>query len=345
MKVRRTRTPCATLLCGLATLTALTGAACADGTPTRTDPIDADVAFSPTGPGAPGLVEITARGLTLEGPDEIPSGWTTLRLANESGMIHFAALQKVPDGIGIEDQQAEVAPVFQEGMDLLNAGDVDAALAAFGKLPAWFFEVVFLGGPGLTSAGESAETTVHLEPGTYLLECYVKTNGTFHSFNDDPETYGMVMEITVTEEDSRARAPRPTIDLAISSGEDLYSGGITGDDPVRPGRHTVAVHFEDQAVHEHFLGHDVHLARLGPDADLAELATWMNWTGPTGLDTPEPAGVEFLGGIHEMPAGETGYFDVLLTPGCYAWVAEVPDPAGKGMLRTFSVPAGRGGCP
>jgi hypothetical protein len=28
---------------------------------------------------------------------------------------------------------------------------------------------------------------------------------------------------------------------------------------------------------------------------------------------------------------------VELTPGRYAWIAEVPDPAAKGMLRTFTV--------
>ena len=333
------------LIATLSTLIALTAAGCEDATPTRTGQPEAEVSAARIGPGAPGLVEITARGMTLDGPEEIPSGWTTFRFHNESGMIHFAALQKLPEGVGIDDQQAEVAPVFQEGMDLLNEGQVDEALAAFGQLPAWFFDVVFLGGPGLTAAGVTGETTVHLEPGTYLLECYVKTNGVFHSFDADPETYGMVMEITVTDEDSGAEAPRPTLDVAISSGGDLYSGGIEVDGALRPGRHTVAVHFEDQAVHEHFLGHDVHLAQLGPDVDLDALATWMNWTGPTGLQTPAPAGVKFLGGVHEMPAGETGYLDVLLTRGCYAWIAEVPDPAGKGMLQTFSVPAGRGECP
>ena len=77
----------------------------------------------------PNVVEVTARGLDLEGPDEIPSGWTTFQLNNASGMAHFAVLERMPEGIGIEAQQEAVAPVFQEGMDLLNAGEVDAAVA------------------------------------------------------------------------------------------------------------------------------------------------------------------------------------------------------------------------
>jgi hypothetical protein len=38
-----------------------------------------------------------------------------------------------------------------------------------------------------------------------------------------------------------------------------------------------------------------------------------------------------------MPAGETGYFTAALEPGRYAWIAEVPNPAEKGMLQPFTV--------
>lgn len=284
----------------------------------------------PPGEGA-NVLELTARGLRFEGPDRIPSGWTTIRMANESGLAHFAVLERMPEGYGHAEQQEEIAPVFQEGMDLLNAGESEAALAVFETLPAWFGEIVFLGGPGLVSPGEVAQMTVDLEPGTYLLECYVKTNGVFHSYNRTPGATGMVHEITVTDEASGAPKPEPTIELSISS-----TDGIKGVRDLRPGSHTVAVHFDDQIVHEHFLGHDVHLVRLEDDTDLDALAAWMNWTRPTGLETPAP--VRFLGGTHEMPTGETGYFDVVLRPGRYAWIGEVPDPGDKGMFEIFEVP-------
>jgi uncharacterized cupredoxin-like copper-binding protein len=281
----------------------------------------------------PNTVEVTAQGLDLLAPDEVPAGWTTFRFDNVSGMLHFAVLERLPEGIGVEDQQEEVAPVFQEGMDLLNAGDFEAAMAAFGELPVWFNDIVFLSGPGFLAPGRTSQTTVYLEPGTYLLECYVKTNGVFHSYNPSPDEYGMVKEITVTEESLDASAPEADIEMTISS-----EGGIVVEGDAEPGEQTIAVFFEDQIVHEHFLGHDVHLARLEEDTDLEALATWMDWTQPTGLETPAP--VEFLGGTHEMPAGETGYFTVDLEPGQrYAWIAEVPNSAEKGMLRTFTVPS------
>lgn len=278
------------------------------------------------------VVEIVARGLQFEAPNEIESGWTTFRFRNESAMIHFALLQRVPDGVGIEEQQRQVAPVFQEGMNLLNAGETDAAMQKFGEVPEWFGQIVFTGGPGLLSPGRTSESIVHLEPGTYFIECYVKTNGIFHSYNPDTLAYGMVHQLTVTSTESDASAPEPTLSLTISSGRGIE---MTGD--VIAGEHTIAVRFEDQQAHENFVGHDVHLVRLADTTDVSRVAAWMDWTQRTGLETPAPA--EFLGGTNEMPAGATGYFTASLEPGRYAWVAEVPSPESKGMLQIFEVTA------
>ncbi len=310
---------------GLATVLVILTGGCAPSDDTPSASLD--------GSDTQGVVDIIARGLTLMAPDEIPSGWTTFRFSNESPMIHFVLVERVPDGQGIESQQAQVAPVFQDGLDLLGAGEVDAALERFGDLPAWFGEIVFLGGPGLTSPGRTSQATVYLEPGTYLLECYVKTGGIFHSYNPDPSSYGMVHEFTVTDETSEAVEPSATIQIEIST-----AGGIVVEGELVPGEHTVAVHFVDQTVHENFVGHDIHLVRVAGDLDLGELERWMDWTQAMGLQSPAPA--EFLGGTNEMPAGTTSYFTVVLEPGNYAWVSEVPGSAEKGMLKPFSVPSG-----
>jgi len=169
-------------------------------------------------------------------------------------------------------------------------------------------------------------------PGVYVLECYVKTGGLFHSYNPAPDQYGMVHQFTVTEEASTGTEPTPTVELSIST-----SKGIEAPESVKAGEQTIAVHFVDQIVHENFVGHDVHLARLEDDTDLEKLGKWMNWASPDGLETPAPA--EFLGGTNELPAGQTGYFTVTLEPGRYAWISEVPAPESKGMLKTFEVPA------
>jgi hypothetical protein len=279
----------------------------------------------------PDVVLVTARGLTLDAPDQIPAGWVTFRFRNESSMVHFGVLERMPAGIGIDEQQKQVAPVFQAGMNLLSEGHPGAAQAEFGKLPAWFAKVVFLGGPGLTSPGRTSETTVKLTPGTYLMECYVKTAGVFHSYNPDSGAYGMVHQFRVTAPPSGAPEPSATLRITLSTEHGIQVHG----DPV-PGVQTVAVHFDDQELHGNFVGHDLHLVKLGDGVDPAAVAAWMDWTQPHGLEVPAPA--TFLGGVQEMPAGDTGYLTVDLTPGRYAWISEVPHPDRSGMLRTFTVP-------
>jgi hypothetical protein len=61
--------------------------------------------------------------------------------------------------------------------------------------------------------------------------------------------------------------------------------------------------------------------------------------GSTAIDRSRrsPSGVEFVGGTQDMPGGSTTYVEARLEPGNYAWIAEVPSPDEKDMLRTFTV--------
>ncbi|MDZ7680465.1 MAG: hypothetical protein U5J63_01850 [Fodinibius sp.] len=65
----------------------------------------------------------------------------------------------------------------------------------------------------------------------------------------------------------------------------------------------------------------------------------MDWTNKNGLVHRAPEGVTFLGGSMEMLGGSTSYFSVRLKPGDYAWIAEVPKPEDKNMLKTFTIPS------
>lgn len=288
------------------------------------------------------VLEVTADGPTsfALSAEEIPAGQTTLRLDNASDVIHFALVGKMPSVDGdqktVEDSKADVVPVFQNIMDDINGRDPRFPEAGF-ELPAWYGEVVYFGGPGLTSPGETSQVTLDLEPGTYVIECYVKmADGTFHSTGD------MIEGLTVTPTSSEAQSARaaeaadaaPTADAGVSISAD---GGIETNGTLTPGLRTVEVTFADQGAHEHFLGHDVHLVRLEDGADLAELGAWMSWADPGGLTEPAPSGVRFLGGTQEMPEGMSAYVTVEFEAGDYAWIAEVPDPAGKDMLVEFTV--------
>lgn len=284
--------------------------------------------------------------------DVIPSGWTTFQFTNASASDHFFLLYKAPQdaidaadaaGVSLLDHwHATVTAPFQEEWNPFVAGDIDYGtfvdnlFAAILAGAPWFPEATTMGGPGLTAAGLSSETTVNLSPGEYIVECYVKdANEVFHSY------IGMLEHLTVTEEESAAPEPRATLDVTVAQPD---AGGISVEGHVRPGMHTVAIHFGDQPEfgYEHLLGHNVQLVRLNDaddDALLSDVADWVDWTQPSGLASRAPSGAEFLGGSMEMLGGSTAYYTVNLRPGDYAWIAEVPDPAAKGMLKTFSLPS------
>ncbi|MEJ2604505.1 MAG: hypothetical protein P8172_14675 [Gammaproteobacteria bacterium] len=280
----------------------------------------------------PHVVELRAVGKTFEGPSEIPSGWTTFEFVNASGMIHFALIDVPPEGVTAREMSDTIMQPFQDAMDAMNAGDEAGVNAAFARFPAWIAELGRMGGPGFLSPGRVGRTTVYLEPGHYVIECYVKSDGVFHTTSPGAGQLGMIMDLTVT--DARNGAPEPVADATLAvrnSGLELVDGELV------PGTNTIRVDFVEQQALPSFVGNDVHLMRVDDADDIAEVNAWMDWRTANGLEDPAPA--VFLGGINDLPAGSHGYFTVELVPGDYAFVAEMPDPRGSGFVLPFSVAA------
>ena len=279
-------------------------------------------------------VKVTSTGMNFDAPDEIPSGWTTFRFQNKTGMVHFFVLQKLPGDKTLQNSLEEVVPFFQSGMDYYREGDLANAFGAagFGNLPAWYGDIVMSGGPGLVSGGHTGTTSVYLDPGTYVIECYVKSpDGKFHSF------MGMIDQIVVTEETGSTKEPDSDLSVTIgtSTGIELEKA------PKRPGRHTFAVDVLDQATYGNLLQHDVHLVKVEEGGDRQLLNKWINWIyldeEMEGFVAPAPSGFTFMGGLQEIPAGKRGYFTAVLTPGDYVLISEVDDPISKGLYAEFEV--------
>lgn len=279
------------------------------------------------------IVEIRARGLQLDAPDTIPSGWNTIRFVNPTGMTHFINAIKFPDGRGLKDHQEVLAPIFQNIMDNINGRELSAPEAGM-ELPEWTGGMKFYGGPGLLATGYTSETTINLDPGTYVFECYVKSEGIFHSYPASEGIVAMATEIIVTGEESSTTPPEPTMTLTIS----IDDGYVLEGDPTA-GDQVIQVNNVDQKAYGNYQGHDVHLARLNDNTNMDSLLYWMNWSNPGGLNTPAP--VEFIGGANEMAGGSTGYFTATLEPGQrYAFIAEIPKADSVNMLHVFTVPEG-----
>ena len=272
------------------------------------------------------VITILTRAMEFDMADTIPSGWNTFKYDNRAAETHFFRFVKMPEGITLKNFMEEADPVFEEGMDLINAGKPEEGFAAFGKMPEWFSKVVPSGGSGLIAPKSSAMATLHLEPGLHSVECYVKMpNGKFHS------TMGMVKQVFVSNENSGLKPPTATDTITFK--ED----GFHFNPDIRTGKHTFMVNVESQKLHENFATTDVHLVRLDDTADLEALEAWMVWYDPKGFITPVPNGLTFMGGYNDDDQGSVGYFTVDLKPGNYAFIAEVPNAKEKGLLKTFEV--------
>ncbi|WOD43813.1 hypothetical protein [Hwangdonia lutea] len=288
----------------------------------KTESIKNNIAKNPSN-----VIDIITRSMEFQCTDTIPSGWNTFKYQNLSNETHFFLLDKYPEGKTIDNTITDVAPVFEEGMNLINQGKPEEGFAAFGKLPAWFGDIVFSGGSGLIAPKHTAITSVKLDPGYYIMECYVKMpNGKFHT------SMGMAKPIIVLEEDSGNTPPEPTVNIEVSNAE-----GIIYDKNITKGKQIFSVFYKDQKQHENFMQHDVNLVKLENGVNEDALEAWMDWSDPKGLITPVPKGVTFLGGVNDMPAGSTGYFYADLKPGKYAFISEVPNTKGKGLFKTFKV--------
>jgi hypothetical protein len=278
------------------------------------------------------VVELRAVGMTFEGPSQIPSGWTTFEFVNASSMIHFAMIDVPPAGITAEIFTNTVGQYFQDAMDGMNAGDQAAVEAAFGKFPDWIGDLGRHGGPGFLSPGRTGRTAVYLEPGRYILECYVKSDGVFHTTSPGEGRLGMSMDLTVTDAKSTAPEPKANVTLTVSN-----AGIEIADGALEPGSNTIRVDFVEQQQFPSFVGNDVHLMRVDGEDSIRLADAWLDWRTKDGLEDPSP--VTFLGGINDMPAGSHGYFTVDLPPGDYAFIAEIPGPLASGFVLPFTVAA------
>lgn len=270
------------------------------------------------------VLEITAKDFEFEAPAEVPAGWTKIRLSNVGEQDHFAYIYRLPDSVSFDQYRQDVPTVFSDVYERYASGELtrEETMKALGEqLPSYFFNgVVPSGGVALTDPGKTATATVHLEPGTYVMECYVKTpQGTWHTDR------GMLKELTVTEEQGTTAPPEADVTLTLSNYEIATEGSFS------PGNQTVGVRVTENP--EGLMLHDINLIRLNDGLPVDSVVGWMDWMDVDQFRAPAPG--QNLGGLEHMTAGRTGYFSADLEPGRYALVSEVY--GSRGMVHEFTV--------
>lgn len=203
-------------------------------------------------------------------PDTIEGGWTTLEFTNTGAEWHEFALAKLGAGKTIADVRRYLAdPESQQQPP-----------------PEW---VQIRAGIPTLDGGEDAALTQRLEPGRYVLLCFLDApDGKSHI------EHGMVREFVV-EDDAGADVPEAdaTLDLgAWRTAPQLEAGERTielRNDSDRPG--------------------SVFLTSFAPGKTEQDLTRWEQ----SGMRGPAPA--RFLGGAIDVPPHTSVYYRVNLERG------------------------------
>jgi hypothetical protein len=257
-------------------------------------------------------VHIVATDEGHEVPDSIMAGLRHVRFENRGTRIHEAMLVRLPAGMTAMDYAAAVA-----GGEPFPKGAIDCS------------------GPGLTSPGEALDLWVALEPGRYIVVCWMAHPGERGAF-EQHVTQAPPREFVVR--DRVVNDPEPAADATLRMVD--YRFELDGE--IEAGTRTLRVDMLGPSMHE------MDWYRLHDGSGLQDLKAWQ----ARGRKVPPPATA--LGGVldsHDI--GRTVWVRRRFAPGRYvAWCGmDMPGQAGAkavthadmGMVLEFAVAEPRSG--
>ena len=239
-----------------------------------------------------------AREHRFDGPETIPAGQTTIRLRNRGKEPHQLQFLKLDAG----KTPAELAVALQSGSH---------------SFPSWAKQ---MGGPNAVGAGQAAEATLYLEPGSYVIICGIP--GKNHQTH---ATLGMQKTLRVIE----TKSPPPEFQGNFHMAMFEYEFVVV--QPLRKGRHTFYV------VNRGNQTHQASFIRLDPGVSTEDVLTAIHQDSPSRLPGT------LIGGMSGLEPGRDGTFTANLTPGRYAIMCLFSNTimseshAAQGMVLNFTI--------
>lgn len=274
-------------------------------------------------------VEVKTADFAFIAPSKIPLGWITFVLNNENAKhVHEISISKLPKGIDYQEYMDKFVTPWFEILKELQDGKIEVSgilSRANELLPDWADKVEYITSRGLVSPGNKAEKTIYLEPGKYVMECWVKTSDGYVHISK-----GMSWPFTVTDDSAKSTEPAPVEKITVNDNQ------IITDWQPGTGKHSFALYLKHDSTGMP-IHNNINLIKLNENTDLTEVNKWLDWYHVGGLRSPAPA--VFLGGLstyHSKVGQKAEYFTVYIKePGRYAWIVEAPD--GQKLWKTFQV--------
>jgi len=165
-------------------------------------------------------IVITASDYSFAAPRSAEGGLVRVTLDNQGAETHQVELVRVVDGH--EPDEIETA-IRRRDVVALNS------------------MVIYHGGPNEVAPGSRGTVATQLDPGTYVLLCFVASpDGTLHVLR------GMIAHIDIAPPESEVPARPPAFDASVSLQD--YRFEVTGD--IGEGRQLVLVKNEGSEPHE-----------------------------------------------------------------------------------------------
>ena len=246
-------------------------------------------------------VTFTARDHAFEGPASLSAGHVAIRLVNQGHEPHHVQFIKLTQG--------------------KTAKDFAAAIKAEPlATPEWAH---YAGGPNAVMGNETAEATVDLEPGDYVVICQVPDRqGLPHVAG------GMMMPVRVIEDQRKRRGQTNDHADSVIRALDFR---FNVQQPLRAGQQRVR--FVNRGVQPH----EAVLVQLNAGATLKDFVAFFE------PNAPGPPPGRPVGGMTGLEQDQEGNFLVKLTPGHYGLICFFLDSGSgmphfaKGMATEFDV--------
>jgi len=252
-------------------------------------------------PALPGhVVEVSAGEFFFQAPDSIPAGLTTFRL-RQIGLVHH----RVAVGGAARDSLASDRGDQTRGFHMMWLVRLDS-----GKTVADFYRAKeagertpwarHLGGPGFAMPPGTSNATLVLEPGNYVVSCFVgsarEDRTRFHLLN------GMLRALTVLPNPAPVAAmPAPDVVIRVSE-----SGALQYSAPIVAGRRVLRIENAGPRSYE------FSVRRVVRGRTTAEALAWR----PGDIATRPPP-FEPRGGLADVPSGGSLITTMDFEPGDY----------------------------
>jgi hypothetical protein len=223
---------------------------------------------------------ITSYEYAFVAPDSIATGVVTVRLVNRGKIGHQVAIARLDDSSSLARVMKSLVADKEHTTGLHWSGGVEGAVS-----------------------GQSAETTIPLSPGRYVVVCsFEAANGHAHV------SMGMIRPLLVTGAAASFDATLPATSATLR----LTDYRITLSGKLHRGRQLVRV--ENGGRHRHHM----NLSRIVGNATLSDIDKWDGKSKPSPLE-------DLSGGAAVLEPGSASVINLTLAPGRYLLACVLTD--------------------